>query len=266
MLLQRYRAAAALFALMSLTACAPAAGHPAAGASAPSASASPSAPPVAAVPQVGQCYKRVLHGVIMQPVVVDCAQPHQSEIAYVARFDGEPPLPAADAECRTRTPAYVGLPLGRRGATYSVGVGAGWYACEAVFADPAPNSPEPADVQGTHAGGQNAPRPHCYNNDHGAPDLVEVPCAGPHGAEFAAALSVPFGTAPVTGATIGGFKTACRDEIAAQLGITPARVDAKWGYVVFGDEQGTWTGSAPVVPCYIVVSDGNTQKGAVLKG
>ncbi|WP_433042507.1 septum formation family protein [Dactylosporangium sp. CS-033363] len=255
MLPQRYRTASALAALLVVSGCSSPAPVPVRSAPSASASAPPSASAsaVSAVPEAGQCYVHPIAMAIMGAVRIDCAQPHQSEVAAVGRLDlaaAEPPaagakeFAGADAECRTKTAAFAGVPLGRRGATYELSVpaagawhaGARWFACELVIADASPHVIAVATVQGSHAAGQVPLEPHCYTlvRPDDVHSLTSAPCDRPHAAEFVAAVTIGYGgAAPVDDKTSDPYLKPCHDEIAAQLGVPRATVDAKWRYTIY---------------------------------
>ncbi|WP_426502661.1 septum formation family protein [Dactylosporangium sp. McL0621] len=285
---QRYRHALALTALLVVGGCSSKAPAPVPAPPSPSASAAPAvAAPTVPVPVAGQCYARPIATAIMGAARVDCAQPHQSEVTAVGRLDlttPEPPvagakeLAGADAECRTKTAAYSGVPLGRRGATYELSVplagdwhdGARWFACELVIADAAPGLVQVATVQGSHAAGQTALEPHCYTLRHPNDEqsMTAAPCDKPHAAEFVGAVTIGYGgAAPDDDKTSEPYLDPCRDEIAAQIGVPAKTVDARWKYTVsYTPVRERWASSTPVGLCYFVLYNGRTVTGSILGG
>jgi hypothetical protein len=254
---------------------------------------SPAAPPSPAPPSVapplllraGQCYERPLQSTIMTPVLTDCAKDHQVEIAYVAPLDfgsadppepGSPGLAPADAECRAKTAAYLGGPVGRRGVTYEMVLpGAAdwdsrphWFACAAVEVDAAPGRNQLMSVQGSLAAAGTAVAPRCFvlQDPDAMRDMTGVDCAQPHSVEFAGAVSAPLGSPlPKNGDDPAWqpLQAACRDEIAAQMGVPAKTVDQNWGYNLF-PVPALSPGGVSVAQCYFVLWNLKTITGSIL--
>ncbi|MGI5243955.1 septum formation family protein [Dactylosporangium sp. CA-139066] len=275
MILRGYGAALIAAALLLTAGCA----QSGASSPPPAAPASPSAAPPL-LPVAGQCYERPFGGEIMTPVVTDCAKDHQVEIAYVGQLNiagppqaGSPDLAPADAECRTKVAAYLGAPLGRRGMTYEIGVpdtagwnsGPHWFACELIAIDSTPGEPNLTTVQGSYAAGKNAAAPHCYTVTENSDTLTPADCAQPHGAEYVGAASAPYGSVMPKDKDDPAwtpFQVACRDEIAAEMGVTAKTLDATWGYNFWAARSLEKSGIA-VVQCYFVMWSGKTITGSV---
>ncbi|MEU7876128.1 septum formation family protein [Dactylosporangium sp. NPDC049140] len=275
MSIRGYGPALALAALLFTAGCSTAASSSPAAAPSPSPSATP---PM--VPQVGQCYDRPFGGEIMTPVVTDCVKDHQVEIAYVGSLTvsglpapGTPDLAPADAECRTKTAVYLGTPLGRRGLTYEIAVPAAadwnkasrWFACQLVAVDFSPGDPKLATVQGSYAAGKTAAAPRCFTLTK-AHDLNPVDCAEPHSAEYVGAPSAAY-AAPVPkdkdDPAFTPFQIACRDEIAAEMGVSAKKLDDTWGYNFWAANNLSKAGIS-VAQCYFVLWSGKTITGSVL--
>ncbi|WP_426513437.1 septum formation family protein [Dactylosporangium sp. McL0621] len=276
MTIRGHGVALALAALLSTAGCAQSGSSPAA----PATSPSPSAAPV--VPVAGQCYDRPFGGEIMTPTVTDCAKDHQIEIAYVGDLDrnradppalGSPDLAPADATCRTKVAAYLGTPLGRRGMTYEVAVPAApewsaqarWFACQVVAIDSSPGDPKLASVQGSYAAGKTTAAPRCFTVLKASDDLLPADCAQPHGAEYIGVASAPYGSVMPRNnddAAMTPFQVACRDEIAAEMGVTAKKLDDTWGYNFWAARNLSKDGIA-VAQCYFVMWSGKTVTGSV---
>ncbi|MFI5908648.1 septum formation family protein [Dactylosporangium sp. NPDC051541] len=276
MSIRGYGTALAFAALLLTAACS--AGSSSAPAAAPPPSPSPSAPaPV--VPQVGQSYDRPFGGEIMTPEAVDCAKDHQVEIAHVGQLTGGRPLgpgsadlAPADAECRAKTAAYLGTPLGRRGLTYELAQpaaadwdrGPHWFACEVVAVDFTPGDPKLATVQTAFAAGRGTPAPRCFTLS-AAHDLNPADCAQPHSAEYVGAPSAAYNSPmPKNGddPAMTPFQVACRDEIAAEMGVTAKKLDDTWGYN-FWVAKNLAPAGASVAQCYFVLWSGKTITGSI---
>jgi hypothetical protein len=246
------------------------------------ASATPAAEPV---PVVGQCYAQSIRGYLDSlPPLADCAAAHESEIAYVGSLaptaasaaptdPADQGVAAADATCRTKTAEYVGMPLGRRGVTFEIGLpatpswstGARWFACEVVIVDGSPGRAAIQSTAGSHAAGRVVPPPRCFvlTGPHTTVGMTDVPCDQPHHAEYLGVTRAEFGRLPANDASMAPFVTACRDELAAQTGVAPATADRKWGYDEYPASQLVSVG-VTVVQCYFVLWNRKTITRSVL--
>lgn len=219
----------------------------------------------------------------MTPVVTDCGQEHQVEIAYVGSLNvGGPPAPGtpelapADAECRTKTAAYLGTPLGRRGLAYEMAVpdaagwvsGPHWFACEVVVLDATPGVSALVSVKGSYAAGRTAAAPHCFvlSSPDKMREMTAVDCAQPHSVEYVAAVHAPFGSPLPKNSDDPAWtplQTGCRDEIAAQLGVDAKTVDQNWGYNMYPAEK-LQQGGVSAAQCFFVLWNLKTYTGSIL--
>ncbi|WP_433615016.1 septum formation family protein [Dactylosporangium sp. CA-139114] len=243
----------------------------------------PSSAAALAEPKAGDCFDKPMRTTLSPPAKVDCAQEHQSEIAAVGTLTGvssatppqpnDPSLAAADADCRTKTAAFLGTPLGRHGATLEIGLpadrdwqtGSRWYACEAVVVDAAPGRAAFATTRGTLAGGRTPLPQHCFNLAKAGTTagMTETPCTGRHAAQYMGAVRAGFAApVPADDETWKPYAAACRDEVADQMGVTAQAVDDKWGYDGYRSQELHGYG-VTVTQCYFVLWQGRTMTGSV---
>jgi hypothetical protein len=146
--------------------------------------------------------------------------------------------------------------------------GARWFVCEAIVAVAKPGGADAETVQGSYAAGKTAPATHCYvlAKPKTSEGMSDVPCEEPHSAEFLAAVSPPFGTAdPHDDDSWKPFSTACRDELAAQLGVPTATVDANRGYEMYPAGVAWRNGtSTTIAQCYFVLWNAKKVTGSIL--